>query len=87
MMKAISAEQLDAMMREEKRLIIRDLVSDAWELGIEAGIEPQFLAEHFVMAVIEELFANSGAQAAEKLAGNLSQAIEGGLVPVPRQLQ
>jgi hypothetical protein len=87
MMKAISTEQLDAMIREEKRLIIRDLVADAWELGIEAGIEPQFLAEHFVTAAIEELFAAEGAHSAEKLASRLSQAIEGGLVPIPRQLQ
>ena len=64
MMKAISTEQLDAMMREEKRLIIRDLVADAWELGIEAGIEPQFLAEHFVTAAIEELFSAEGANSA-----------------------
>lgn len=87
MTKTLTPEQLETAIREEKRQILQDLLGEAWDLGVEAGIEPALIAEGFVLASFEELYAVEGAQSANALAEQFSTAIEQGLFPVPRDLQ
>jgi hypothetical protein len=45
---------LDALIREEKRLTSVESHSEAWAEGISAGIEPEIIAEAALATAIEE---------------------------------
>lgn len=46
--------ELDALIREEKRLTSIESHSEAWAEGISAGIEPEIIAEAALSTAVEE---------------------------------
>ena len=59
-----SATDLDALVREEKRLTAVESHSEAWAEGLSAGIEPEIIAEAALSTAFEELLRASGEDAA-----------------------
>lgn len=85
--KSTMADELNATIRDEKRSILQELLGEAWDIGIEAGIEPVAIAEVFIQASFEELCESDGSESAVRLAHALAEAIDQGLLPLPRNLQ
>ena len=56
--------QIDAMIREEKRLTAVESHSEAWAEGLSAGIEPEIIAEAALSTAFEELLRVAGEDAA-----------------------
>ena len=54
---------LDALVREEKRLTAEENHSEAWAEGLSAGIEPEIIAEAALSTALAELLRASGEQA------------------------
>ena len=44
--------QIDAMIREEKRLTAVESQTEAWAEGLSAGIEPEIIAEALIATAI-----------------------------------
>ncbi len=55
---------LDAMVREEKRLTAVENHCEAWADGLSAGIEPEIIAEAAMTTALAELLRASGEPAA-----------------------
>ncbi len=55
---------LDALVREEKRLTAEENHCEAWAEGISAGIEPEIIAEAALTTALGELLRASGEPAA-----------------------
>ncbi|MEP9388905.1 hypothetical protein [Mesorhizobium sp. KR9-304] len=55
---------LDALVREEKRLSAAENHSEAWAEGLSAGIEPEIIAEAALTTALAELLRASGEPAA-----------------------
>lgn len=55
---------LDALVREEKRLTAVENHCEAWADGLSAGIEPEIIAEAAMTTALAELLRASGEQAA-----------------------
>lgn len=55
---------LDALVREEKRLTAEENHSEAWAEGLSAGIEPEIIAEAALAMALGELLRSSGEPAA-----------------------
>lgn len=55
---------LDALVREEKRLTSEENHSEAWAEGLSAGIEPEIIAEAALATALAELLRSSGEPAA-----------------------
>ena len=55
---------LDALVREEKRLTATENHSEAWAEGLSAGIEPEIIAEAALTTALAELLRASGEPAA-----------------------
>lgn len=51
---------LDALVREEKRLTAVENHSEAWAEGLSAGIEPEIIAEAALTTALAELVRASG---------------------------
>jgi hypothetical protein len=51
---------LDALVREEKRLTAVENHSEAWAEGLSAGIEPEIIAEAAMTTALAELLRASG---------------------------
>ena len=51
---------LDALVREEKRLTAVENHSEAWAEGLSAGIEPEIIAEAALTTALGELLRSSG---------------------------
>jgi hypothetical protein len=58
---------LEAMIREEKRLTAAESHGEAWAEGISAGIEPEIIAEAALATAIAELVKTSGEASAVAL--------------------
>jgi hypothetical protein len=52
--------ELDALVREEKRLTAVECHSEAWAEGISAGIEPDIIAEAALSTAFGEILRSSG---------------------------
>jgi hypothetical protein len=72
---------------EEKRLASRELLAEAWDEGIGAGIEPELLAEEIVFAVLGELERARGHAVAASLSEQLVRLASEGHILRPRLLQ
>lgn len=59
-----SVTDLDALVREEKRLTAVENHSEAWAEGLSAGIEPEIIAEAALTTAFAELQRTSGESAA-----------------------
>jgi len=51
---------IDALVREEKRLTAVESHSEAWAEGLSAGIEPEIIAEAALATAFAELLRSSG---------------------------
>ncbi len=69
---------IDAMIREEKRLTAVESHSEAWADGISAGIEPEIMAETALATALEELLRVSGDEAAFALLDRMRERVEAG---------
>jgi len=58
----IGTSELDALIREEKRLTCVESHSEAWAESISAGIEPEIIAEAALSTAVEE-YLRSGSDA------------------------
>ena len=86
-MKQRPLEETDRLMTEEKRMAARELIAEAWEEGAQAGIEPDFLAEEMVHAVVMELVNTRGLEEATRLAERIAQKVDEGRLFAPHYLQ
>ena len=59
-----SVTDLDALVREEKRLTAVESHNEAWAEGLSAGIEPEIIAEAALATALGELLRTSGETAA-----------------------
>lgn len=55
---------LDALVREEKRLTAEENHSEAWAEGLSAGIEPEIIAEAALVTALVELLRSTDEPAA-----------------------
>jgi hypothetical protein len=55
---------IEALVREEKRLTAVESHSEAWAEGLSAGIEPEIIAEAALTTALAELVSCSGEKAA-----------------------
>jgi len=69
---------IDAMIREEKRLTAVESHSEAWADGISAGIEPEIMAETALATALAELLRVSGDKAALSLLERMSERVQAG---------
>ncbi len=59
--------EIEAMLREEKRLTAEESHNEAWAEGLSAGIEPEIIAEAALATALSELIRTSGEDAAVAL--------------------
>ncbi len=59
-----SATDIDALVREEKRLTAVENHNEAWAEGLSAGIEPEIIAEAALSTALCEFLRTSGEAAA-----------------------
>lgn len=59
-----TVQDIDAMVREEKRLTAVESHNEAWAEGLSAGIEPEIIAEAALATAFGELLRASGEEAA-----------------------
>ena len=70
--------ELDALMREEKRLTVLESQTEAWAEGLSAGIEPDIIAEVTLSTAIAELLRDSGQAAAVLLLDRMRERVLAG---------
>jgi hypothetical protein len=59
-----TAGDIDALVREEKRLTAIESHNEAWAEGLSAGIEPEIIAEAALATAFAELLRTNGENAA-----------------------
>jgi hypothetical protein len=73
-----SVSDIDALIREEKRLTALVSQNEAWAEGISAGIEPEILAEAALATAFAELLRSGGEQAALALLDRMRERVIAG---------
>jgi hypothetical protein len=73
-----SVSDIDALIREEKRLTALESQSEAWAEGISAGIEPEILAEAALATAFAELLRSDGEQGALALLDRMRERVIAG---------
>ncbi|MGN6464603.1 MAG: hypothetical protein ACTHLP_03860 [Rhizobiaceae bacterium] len=73
-----SVSDIDALIREEKRLTALESQSEAWAEGVSAGIEPEILAEAALSTAFAELLRSGGEQAALSLLDRMRERVIAG---------
>lgn len=69
---------IDALVREEKRLTAEESHHEAWAEGLSAGIEPDIIAEAALTTAFAELLRTSGEFAALALLERMRDRVLGG---------
>lgn len=69
---------LEALVREEKRLTAVESHSEAWAEGLSAGIEPEIIAEAALTTAFGELARSSGEDAALALIERMRDRVVAG---------
>ncbi len=69
---------IDALVREEKRLTAIESHSEAWAEGRSAGIEPEIIAEAALTTTFLELFRTNGEMAALSLIDRMRDKVVAG---------
>jgi hypothetical protein len=69
---------LDALVREEKRLTAVENHSEAWAEGLSAGIEPEIIAEAAMTTALAELLRASGEPAVLSLIERMRDRVMAG---------
>ncbi len=73
-----SVTDLDALVREEKRLTAVESHNEAWAEGLSAGIEPEIIAEAALTTALGELLRTSGEPAALALIERMRDSVIAG---------
>lgn len=73
-----SVSDIDALVREEKRLTAVESHNEAWAEGLSAGIEPEIIAEAALATAFAEIVAANGEEAAIALLDRMRARVEGG---------
>lgn len=73
-----SVADLDALVREEKRLTATESHNEAWAEGLSAGIEPEIIAETALATAIDELTRSAGENAALMLLERMRDRVAAG---------
>ena len=73
-----SVTDIDALVREEKRLTAVESHNEAWAEGLSAGIEPEIIAEAALTTALGELLRTNGENAALSLVDRMRDRIIGG---------
>ena len=69
---------IDALVREEKRLTAVESHNEAWAEGLSAGIEPDIIAEAALTTAVAELLRSSGESAALALLDRMRYRVVAG---------
>ena len=72
------ASDIDALIREEKRLTAEESHNEAWAEGLSAGIEPEIIAEAALATAFVELMRTSGEGAALALLDRMREKVVSG---------
>lgn len=86
-MKLFESDSIDELILREKRNAARNLLSEAWEEGLEAGIDVDILAQEMMHALIDEVSETIGPQCAIDLTTQISKMAAEGRFLAPEQLQ
>ncbi|MGE0501361.1 MAG: hypothetical protein AB7I79_06800 [Rhizobiaceae bacterium] len=70
--------EIDALVREEKRLTAVESHAEAWAEGLSAGIEPEIIAEAALATAFEEMLRSSGEDAALALLDRTREKVVAG---------
>lgn len=70
--------EIDALVREEKRLTAVESHNEAWAEGLSAGIEPEIIAEAALATAFVELIHCSGENAALALLDRMREKVQAG---------
>lgn len=73
-----NTSDIDALVREEKRLTAVECHNEAWAEGLSAGIEAEIIAEAALTTAIGELFRSNGEPAAMSLIDRMREQIMAG---------
>ena len=73
-----SMSDIDALVREEKRLTAVECHSEAWAEGIAAGIEPEIIAEAALATAFSEMLRKSGEDATLSLLERMREKVVAG---------
>jgi hypothetical protein len=73
-----SVTDLDALVREEKRLTAVESHNEAWAEGLSAGIEPEIIAEAALTTALGELLRTGGETAALALIARMRDRVIAG---------
>jgi hypothetical protein len=73
-----SHSDIDALVREEKRLTAVESHHEAWADGLSAGIEPDIIAEAALETAFDELLRSSGEKAALALLDRMRERVIAG---------
>ena len=69
---------IDALVREEKRLTAVESHNEAWAEGLSAGIEPEIIAEAALETAFGEILRTSGETAALALLERMREKVVAG---------
>ncbi|HWK13375.1 MAG TPA: hypothetical protein VNS02_03195 [Rhizobiaceae bacterium] len=70
--------EIDALIREEKRLTASESHSEAWAEGLACGVEPEIMAEVALATAFEELLRSCGEDAALALLDQMRERMIAG---------
>lgn len=73
-----TAGDIDALVREEKRLTAVESHNEAWAEGLSAGIEPEIIAEAALATAFGELLRANGETAALALLDRMRDKVIAG---------
>lgn len=70
--------EIDALIREEKRLTALESQTEAWAEGLSAGIEPEIIAEAALANAFQELLRSCGEDIAVALIDRMREKVIAG---------
>lgn len=73
-----ASNEIDMLIREEKRLTAAESQAEAWAEGLSAGIEPEIIAEAALATALTELMRNASEQVALTLLERMSERVKAG---------
>ena len=73
-----NVSEIDALVREEKRLTAIESQTEAWAEGLLAGIEPEIIAEAALTTAFCELLRMSGEDTAVSLLDRMREKVFSG---------
>lgn len=73
-----SASELDALVREEKRLTAMESHEEAWADSVSAGIEAEIVAEAALSTAFSEILRSSGEHAVLMLIDRMREKVIAG---------